>query len=103
MCGNVRSVNEATLAWEGRDWSGVGVRMSTVAVHRSSTASIDWKSESFARTPILLMIDRTIIVRTRLSRRRGCAVADEICGLFPREMWAPSRSTPVTTPITAPG
>jgi hypothetical protein len=26
MCGNIRSVNEATLEWEGRDWSGAGDR-----------------------------------------------------------------------------
>ncbi len=36
MRGNTRSVNEVTLEWEGRDWSGAGVRTSTMAVHRSS-------------------------------------------------------------------
>ena len=66
MCGNIRSVNEAILVWEGRDWSGAGVRTSTVAVHRSSMASIGWKSGSLARTRILRMIDRRTIVRTRL-------------------------------------
>ena len=85
MCGNIRSVNEATLEWEGRDWSGAGVRTSTVAVHRSSMASICWKSEHLAKTRILRVTDRTTTVRIRLLRLVGCAAADDMCGLCPRD------------------
>ena len=68
MHGDIRSVNEATFEWEGRDWSGAGVRTSILAVHRSSMASICWKSENLERTRIHLMTDRTTTVRTRILR-----------------------------------
>ena len=84
MCGD-RIVNEATLEWEGRDWSGAGVRTSTLAVHRSSVASICWKSENLARTRIHLMTDRTTTVRTRILRLVGCAEAAVMWGLCPRD------------------
>jgi hypothetical protein len=60
MCGNIRSVNEATLEWEGRDWSGAGVRTSTMAVRRSSRDSISWKTEYLVRSRILWPAGRTI-------------------------------------------
>ena len=73
------------MEWEERDWSGAGVRTSTVAVHRSSRASICWKSEHLARTRILWVVDRTTTVRTRLVRLVGCAAGDDMCGLCPRD------------------
>jgi hypothetical protein len=103
MRGNTRTVNEVTLEWEGRDWSGAGVRTSIMAVHRSSMASIGWKNDSLPRTQTLLITDRTATARMRLVKFVDDVAIDDMWGLCPKETWVPPRITPVTTPITESG
>ena len=85
MGGNIRSLKEAILEWEGRDLSGARVSTSTVAVHRSRVTSICWKKENLAKTRILWVTDRTTKVCKGLFRLVGSDRVDSIDGLCPRD------------------
>jgi hypothetical protein len=61
MCENFRSVNEAILEWEGRDRSGVGVRISIVAVQRS-------RRDSISRSRFEANHDVALTVRLKMGR-----------------------------------